>query len=432
MDESGNSNADYNEEFVYRDSLECPIEETLKVKNAFPESPKTSEEHGCVPLSNNLGSDTIDKGGKLRNDRIDRKKGNSIRPREKNLIKLNKETIQKGQMKKSYREMHQKKLGKKASIKNKGQNEASQINDLRNTNAAAEFRKQTLLLDGILTENDGLNSSNGLNDKMFHFGNSGIQEANEFSGLIALEKDEYNLESTRCNETNLSQLGGREIGYEHQLPTLRNFSSVQSAPADIQPYQNPFILGEGYTDVNSMTYLTSMRSHSELVNSNTTYTGIYANAKQNSRASNYKPYTLSDYKKIKRESKPGGLGPDTKSEEHQQKTKTAIRKKEYSAAVRQRNASENFNGMRKKQKSPGKQIPIEKQEAIARRFKALEYAKAVPKPVTSKISNVWKSPTKAHEERQSLLAILQERHENEKRAIDAMRKDLQTKLKTSS
>jgi hypothetical protein len=60
----------------------------------------------------------------------------------------------------------------------------------------------------------------------------------------------------------------------------------------------------------------------------------------------------------------------------------------------------------------------------------MEYAKTVPKPVTSKINqNVWKSPSKeaTREKPQTLLAILQQRHEEEKRAIDATRKNIQAK-----
>jgi hypothetical protein len=60
----------------------------------------------------------------------------------------------------------------------------------------------------------------------------------------------------------------------------------------------------------------------------------------------------------------------------------------------------------------------------------LEYAKTIPKPITSKNQNVWKVPSKAEEEPQTLLAILQQRHENEKKAVDDMRKDLQAKLTT--
>lgn len=326
MDESANSNTDYNEELV-RDSLESPIEGNndiliSTVRNAVTESLKTCEGHGCVSLSNNLAWSTMDREKKSMNDKIDRKKGNSVRPREKNMIELNKETIRKGQRKNSYWEMHQKKLGRKAPIKSEGQNEASQTSDLRNSNAAAVELHEQLVLDEILTENDRLNSFSGRKNTMFHLNNCGKEETKKFDNLTAFEKDEYKLESTRSSETNISQLGKlhyeRVIGYEHQLwlPTSRNFSTVQSAPADMQPCQNPF--GQGYIDFNSMTSLTSMRSDSELVNSNMTYNGIYANAKRNSRA-NYKPYTLSDYKKLKSESKPGGLGPDTKSEEHQQK-----------------------------------------------------------------------------------------------------------------
>ena len=62
-------------------------------------------------------------------------------------------------------------------------------------------------------------------------------------------------------------------------------------------------------------------------------------------------------------------------------------------------------------------------------FKAMEYAKTVPKPVTSKITqNLWKLPSKETTEKpQTLLAILQQRHEEEKKAINATRKNFQAK-----
>ena len=61
-------------------------------------------------------------------------------------------------------------------------------------------------------------------------------------------------------------------------------------------------------------------------------------------------------------------------------------------------------------------------------YKALDYARTVPKPVTSKNQNVWKSPSQAAEKPQTLLAILQQRHEDEKKAINAMRKNMQAKF----
>ena len=66
-------------------------------------------------------------------------------------------------------------------------------------------------------------------------------------------------------------------------------------------------------------------------------------------------------------------------------------------------------------------------------FKALEYAKAVPKPVATMPRQV--PPVKMNSDErppQSLLDLMRQRHEKEKKAVDAVRKDLETKLKMQS
>ncbi|CAB3989682.1 Hypothetical predicted protein [Paramuricea clavata] len=452
-----------NEELL-RDSLESSVERCNNVsistmRTNETDSHKTSKEHSYVSSHNDLAKvhSAVDKEPKTGT------KKHVMKRKPKNMIELNKmNIIKKGQAVSSYSKMHQKKLGRIAPIEKNGN---SQPETSGPNNAAIEFHKQ-LVLDGILTDKD-------------EFNNFGSYENNmALSGLHTLiERDEYSLESTRSNETNMSHFGkgyfveaepsmpdngykfefvdsrktnlafsspeDGKISHEHQLPPVRTFAtSVQSAPADIQysdlSYEKSFrssslhaLLkpGESYAGLNnSMTSLASTKSIAEHGDS-MTYSGIYANGKQNSR-NNYKPYTLGDYKRLKKQSKPGGLGPDIKSEEHQQKAKKAIRQKAYSVAVKQRNTSETCHSSKKKRTATTKEVSVQKQEANARREKALEYAKTIPKPITSKNQNVWKVPSKAEEEPQTLLAILQQRHENEKKAVDDMRKDLQAKLTT--
>ena len=340
-----------NEELL-RDSLESSVERCNNVSISTmitieTDSHKTNEEHSCVSSHNDLAKvhSAVDKEPKAST------KKHVMKRKPKNMIELNKmNIIKKGQAVSNYSKMHQKKLGRTAPIEKNGD---SQPETSGLSNAAIEFRKQ-LVLDGILTDKDEFNNFGSCENNM------------ALSGLHTLiGRDEYSLESTRSNETNMSHFGkgyfveaepsisdngykfefverktnlafsspeDGKFSHEHQLPPIRTFStSVQSAPADIQAYLDlsyeksfkssslhALKPGESYAGLNnSMTSLASTKSIAEHGDS-MTYSGIYANGKQNSR-NNYKPYTLGDYKRLKKQSKPGGLGPDIKSEEHQQK-----------------------------------------------------------------------------------------------------------------
>jgi hypothetical protein len=270
---------------------------------------------------------------------VEKKK--AVKPVFKNMIELNKMNVKKGEAVNSYSKIHRKKRGKTAPIE-KDENITCETSSL--TNAAIELRKQ-LVMDGILTDKDESNM------------------ALEYCHSLT-EREKYCLDSTRSKETNLSHFGqgynlGEELGMSNgsyrnrpqldnnygfvgnntnnspfedgefssacQLPPVRTFpTSVQSAPADIQAYldlsyeksirscSHHALKSGGDVNGDLNNSMTSLASHS------TTYSGLYANAKQN-LGTNYKPYTLGDYKRLKQQGKPGGLGPDTKSEEHQQK-----------------------------------------------------------------------------------------------------------------
>ena len=453
-------------EDVLRDSLESNVEACdsftgVGINNCatdFREN-KTGDDESCESPQNGCAKMYcgVDKQKKPRTRQ--NKDTSTVKPKPfKNMVELNKINLKKGQEVNSYSKIHQRKRGKTEPIEN---HENSTPERTSRTNAAIELRKQ-LVIDGILTEKDESNMSHK-----------------------STEREKYSFDSARSNETNLSL--GRELGLSdrsysnrpnyqnnnyrfvesntnrtvelnpfenekiscstnYQLPPVRPFPTlVQSAPADIQTYlglsyENSFrssshqslkLCGDNNADLNNSA--TSLAGTKSLIDQrhSTTYSGIYASTKQN-LVTNYKPYTLSDYKKLKKQGtgKPGGLGPDTKSEEHQQKVKKAIRQKEYSVTVKQRNTSESYHDNTKnRHAATTKAVSVQRQEANTRRSKAMEYAKTVPKPVKSKITqNSWKLPSEEMAEKpQTLLAILQQRHEEEKKAIDATRKNFQAK-----
>ena len=451
-------------EDVLRDSLESNVEAcdsftAVGINNCETDFHKNRTGHGeSCELPQNGSAKMCCGAEKQKMPRTGQNK-DTVKPKPfKNMIELNRINLQKGPAVNSYSKIYQRKRDKTAPIE-KDENRISETTSL--TSAAIQLRKQ-LVIDGILTDKDESNMAQKLT-----------------------ERDKYCFDSARCNGTNLCL--GKELGlsdtscrcnranyqtnssyglvesntnrtvnpFENekiscstnfQLPPVRTFhTSVQSAPADIQTYldlsyeksfrssshQSLKLRGDNNADLNNST--TSLASAKSLIEQghSTTYSSIYASTKQN-LGTNYKPYTLSDYKKLKKQGtgKPGGLGPDTKSEEHQQKVDKAIRQKEYSVVVKQRNTSESYHNITKNRRTATtKEVSVQRQEANARRLKAMEYAKTVPKPVTSKITqNVWKLPFKETTEKpQTLLAILQQRHEEEKKAINATRKNFQAK-----
>ena len=349
-------NENVNEEILLRDSLESSIE-------GFNDSISTVRTNGTGlnqdsdKLSLNISSPndlakvprTMDKE---QEPKVVAKKA-VMKPKQKNMIELNKMNVKKGQVANSYSKMHQKKVGKTAPRQNSQNGDSEKTN--APSNAVFALHKQ-LVLDGILTEKDELNDFSTSK-------NHTLEQKSGWNGLNPLIWEEYNMESTRYTQSNMAlfhkgmpnmtdtlgesfthyarsgctnenlnargYIGLSEHGIEQLPPVHQVSTSSQSAPANMQEYLDlPHekslrsnsvnalqVSRESHADLNS-----SMTSQSSL--GSTTYSSIYANSKQDLKT-NYKPYTLSDYKRLKKGGKPGGLGPDTKSEAHQQKVKSA-------------------------------------------------------------------------------------------------------------
>ncbi|KAM5246010.1 jhy protein homolog [Ctenodactylus gundi] len=139
---------------------------------------------------------------------------------------------------------------------------------------------------------------------------------------------------------------------------------------------------------------------------------------KNRKRGNAKSSKLKGYQK--RDAKLGGLGPDLESV--REKMQKIIQQKEYARQVREHNL---------------KTLPILSQPQTAKaeskpvvpRQKALEYAKTIPKPKPSNLTNQSskgkENPTNGGKEESlpeiPLLEMLQSRHEREKQAVAAFR-----------
>ena len=344
-------------EDVLRDSLESNVEAcdsftAVEINNCETDFRKNKTEYDESCESPQKGSAKMCCGvDKQKKPRTSQNK-DTVKPKPfKNMIELNKVNLKKGQGVNSYSKIHQRKHGKTEPME-KEENSASERTSL--TNAAIELRKQ-LVIDGILTDKDERNMAHKLTERdKYSFDSAWSNETN-----LSLEKDlgmsdksssnrpNYQSNSYRFVESNanrtVSPFENEKISCStnFQLPPVCTFpNSVQSAPADIQTYldlsyeksfrssshQSLKLCGHNNADLNISTS-TSLAGAKSLIEQghSTTYSGMYASTKQN-LGTNYKPYTLSDYKKLKKQGtgKPGGLGPDTKSEEHQQKVVTVI------------------------------------------------------------------------------------------------------------
>ena len=339
-------NENVNEEILLRDSLESSIE-------GFNDSISTirTNETGLNQDSDKLGLNisspndlakvprTMDKE---QEPKVVAKKA-VMKPKQKNMIELNKMNVKKGQVANSYSKMHQKKVGKTTPRQNSQNGDSEKTN--APSNAVIALHKK-LVLDGILTEKDELNNFSTSN-------NHTLEQKSEWNSLNPLIWEEYNMESTRYTQSNImtntlgesfthytrsgctnenlnacGYIGFSEHGIEELPPVHQVSTSSQSAPANMQEYLD--LPHEKSLRSNSVNALKVPRvSHVDLNSSmtsqsslgSTTYSSIYANSKQDLKT-NYKPYTLSDYKRLKKGGKAGGLGPDTKSEAHQQKVKS--------------------------------------------------------------------------------------------------------------
>ncbi|XP_058543075.1 jhy protein homolog [Neofelis nebulosa] len=140
--------------------------------------------------------------------------------------------------------------------------------------------------------------------------------------------------------------------------------------------------------------------------------------KKHRKSSSTKSAKLKGYQK--RDVKLGGLGPDLES--IRDKMQKLIQKKEYARQVQEYNA-------KTLSLLPKPQTAKTKSKSAIPRQKALEYAKTIPKPkpsnLTDQASKEKKNPTYARKEDAlpeiSLLEILQSRHEREKQAVAAFK-----------
>ncbi|KAL4493472.1 hypothetical protein ABPG72_007480 [Tetrahymena utriculariae] len=93
--------------------------------------------------------------------------------------------------------------------------------------------------------------------------------------------------------------------------------------------------------------------------------------------SNYKPYTLNEYKSIQKNAnyKLGGLGPNVGNEDWQQKKEQLEKRQEFAKQIQQINSQ-----VLKSQQDQGKVAAIKFNKDTSSREKALEFAKNIPKP----------------------------------------------------
>ncbi|KAJ1075438.1 hypothetical protein K5549_009582 [Capra hircus] len=140
--------------------------------------------------------------------------------------------------------------------------------------------------------------------------------------------------------------------------------------------------------------------------------------KKHRKRSSIKSSKLKGYQN--RDVKLGGLGPDLES--IRDKMQKLIQQKEYAKQVKEYN-------MKALSIPPKPQTAVTENKSAVPRQKALEYAKTIPKPKPSNLSDQAskekKTPTHAGKEDTlpeiSLLEVLQNRHEREKQAVAAFK-----------
>ncbi|XP_045339172.1 jhy protein homolog isoform X3 [Leopardus geoffroyi] len=164
---------------------------------------------------------------------------------------------------------------------------------------------------------------------------------------------------------------------------------------------------------------TSQRNQMKVGRSNSEgYLFQLEKGKKHRKSSSTKSAKLKGYQK--RDVKLGGLGPDLES--IRDKMQKLIQKKEYARQVQEYNT-------KTLSLLPKPQTAKTKSKCAIPRQKALEYAKTIPKPkpsnLTDRASKEKKNPTYARKEDAlpeiSLLEILQSRHEKEKQAVAAFK-----------
>ncbi|XP_048651561.1 jhy protein homolog isoform X3 [Marmota marmota marmota] len=213
-----------------------------------------------------------------------------------------------------------------------------------------------------------------------------------------------------------------QIMEQHQQ-ALVQLTDVQ--PTDVQPSKgssSSIMLPPISSRVESESQLSperSQRNQMKITRSNSEgYLFQLEKGKKHRKRSSIKSSKLKGYQK--RDVKLGGLGPDLESV--REKMQKLIQQKEYAKQVQEYNMK-TLSVLSKPQTAK-----TENKSAIPRQ-KALEYAKTIPKPKSSNLtdqsSKESKNPT--YERRKeslpeiSLLEILQSRHEREKQAVAAFK-----------
>lgn len=194
---------------------------------------------------------------------------------------------------------------------------------------------------------------------------------------------------------------------------------------DVQPSEGSFssiMLPPILSRVESESLLSSERSQRnqmKIIRSNSEgYLFQLEKGKQHRKRSSIKSSKIKGYQK--RDVKLGGLGPDFESV--REKMQKLIQQKEYAKQVKEYNMK-TLSVLSKPQTAK-----TENKSAIPRQ-KALEYAKTIPKPrpsnLTDQVLKERKNPTYGGRKESlpeiSLLEILQSRHEREKQAVAAFK-----------
>ncbi|XP_058433113.1 jhy protein homolog isoform X2 [Marmota monax] len=218
-----------------------------------------------------------------------------------------------------------------------------------------------------------------------------------------------------------------QIMEQHQqaLVQLTDVQPTDVQPTDVQPSKgssSSIMLPPISSRVESESQLSperSQRNQMKITRSNSEgYLFQLEKGKKHRKRSSIKSSKLKGYQK--RDVKLGGLGPDLESV--REKMQKLIQQKEYAKQVQEYNMK-TLSVLSKPQTAK-----TENKSAIPRQ-KALEYAKTIPKPKSSNLtdqsSKESKNPT--YERRKeslpeiSLLEILQSRHEREKQAVAAFK-----------
>ncbi|VFV39747.1 Hypothetical predicted protein [Lynx pardinus] len=205
---------------------------------------------------------------------------------------------------------------------------------------------------------------------------------------------------------------------EHHQQALKQLTEVQPNEGASPSVTFPPILSRVESE-SQLSAETSPRNQVKVGRSNSEgYLFQLEKGKKHRKSSSTKSAKLKGYQK--RDVKLGGLGPDLES--IRDKMQKLIQKKEYARQVQEYNT-------KTLSLLPKPQTAKTKSKSAIPRQKALEYAKTIPKPkpsnLTDRASKEKKNPTYARKEDAlpeiSLLEILQSRHEREKQAVAAFK-----------